>query len=150
MYAELAKALYGTLNAALLFWKNLSAKLQSWGYERNPYDWCIVNKMVDGKQCTILWHVNDLKISHANPNVIDDVLERLNAEYRSEAPITVTRGRVHDYLGMLLDFKEHGKLKISMVDYIEKMLAELPADMGRHPRPLRTTSLRSTRLTPRS
>ena len=61
MYVELNKALYGTLDVALLFWKNLSGHLEEWGYEQNPYDWCVVNKMINGKQCTILWHVNDLK-----------------------------------------------------------------------------------------
>jgi hypothetical protein len=31
----------------------------------NPYNDCIANnKMIDGPQCTVLWHVDDLKISH--------------------------------------------------------------------------------------
>ena len=45
----LKKALYGTLQAALLFWKNLSASLQEWGFTINLYDWCVTNKMVDNK-----------------------------------------------------------------------------------------------------
>lgn len=47
LYAELQKALYRTLEAALLFWKDLSATLESWGYEQSPYDWGIMNKMAD-------------------------------------------------------------------------------------------------------
>jgi hypothetical protein len=35
---KLKKALYGTLQAAMLFWKDLSANLVQWGYEINPYD----------------------------------------------------------------------------------------------------------------
>ena len=35
-YVELLKALYGTLRAALLFWKLLSGKLESWGFTINP------------------------------------------------------------------------------------------------------------------
>jgi hypothetical protein len=27
------------------------------------------NKMIDGKQCTIVWHVDDLKISHVKEKV---------------------------------------------------------------------------------
>jgi hypothetical protein len=46
---ELLKALCGTLKAALLFWKLLSKKLASWGFEINPCDWCVANKMIDGK-----------------------------------------------------------------------------------------------------
>jgi hypothetical protein len=57
LYVELLKALYGTLRAALLFWKLLSSKLVLWGFKISPYDWCVANKTIDGKQCTILWHV---------------------------------------------------------------------------------------------
>jgi hypothetical protein len=57
MYVQLKKALYGTLQASLLFWKDLSGKLRKWGFEVNPYDWCVANKTINGKQCTMLWHV---------------------------------------------------------------------------------------------
>jgi hypothetical protein len=67
LYVQLMKALYGTLQAPLLFWQNLSGHLEKWGFELNPYDWCVANKTVDGKQCTNLWHVNDLKISYVDP-----------------------------------------------------------------------------------
>jgi hypothetical protein len=69
MYVELMKALYGTLIAALLFWKLLSRKFLLWGFTINPYDWCVTNKIIDGRQCTVLCHVNDLKISHAREDV---------------------------------------------------------------------------------
>jgi hypothetical protein len=39
----------------------------------------------------------------------------------------VTRGKVHDYLGMTLDYSTPGKVMIRMTDYIKKMLAELPS-----------------------
>jgi hypothetical protein len=52
MYVQLKKVLYGTLLAALLFWKNLSKKLIAWGFVINPYNWCIANKIIDGKQRT--------------------------------------------------------------------------------------------------
>jgi hypothetical protein len=38
LYVELLKALYGTMRAALLFWKLLSRKLIEWGFTINPYD----------------------------------------------------------------------------------------------------------------
>jgi hypothetical protein len=37
----------------------------------------------------------------------------------------VTRGKVHDYLGMVIDFSKSGKVQIKMVDYITDMLDEL-------------------------
>jgi len=62
----------------LLFWKDLSGTLQEWGFEQNPYDPCVVNKMIDGKQFTIVWHVDDLKLSHCCPDVVTDVLDKIN------------------------------------------------------------------------
>lgn len=54
LYVQLKKALYGTLKAALLFWKNLPFCLQEWDFEINPYDWCVVNKQIKGEQCIIV------------------------------------------------------------------------------------------------
>jgi hypothetical protein len=54
LYMELKKALYGTMRAALLFWKLLTSKLVAMGFEINPYDWCVANKTINGTQCTIL------------------------------------------------------------------------------------------------
>jgi hypothetical protein len=136
LYVELLKALYGTMHAVLLFWKLLSSKLVLWGFKINPYDWYVANKMIDGKQCTILWHVDDLKISHIDPDVNTSIIELIDAEFGKEAPLTITRGRIHDYLGMTLDYTEKGKVKIKMLDYVDKMLADLPAEMdGEAPTP---------------
>jgi hypothetical protein len=58
LYVVLKKALYGTLQVALLFWQKLTGKLTEWGFVVPPYDSYVVNKMIDGKQCTVLWHVD--------------------------------------------------------------------------------------------
>jgi hypothetical protein len=108
LYVELLNALYGTLSDALLFWKILSSNLILSGFTINPYDWCVTNKMIDGKQCTVLWNVNDLKISHVREEVNTDISKRINEEFGKEAPITITRGNVHSYLGMTLDYSEKG------------------------------------------
>ena len=62
IYIELDKAPYGTVQAALLFWKKLSGYLEKNGFVANPYDMCVMNRMINGKQITIGWHVDDLKI----------------------------------------------------------------------------------------
>ena len=51
------------------------------GFEVNPYDPCVVNKMVDGKQLTISWHVDDLKASHMKSKVIDDFIKWITDTY---------------------------------------------------------------------
>jgi hypothetical protein len=129
LYVELKKALYGTLRAALLFWRRLSSQLNKWGFEANPYDPCVVNKVINGKQCTILWHVDDLKISHCDPEVVTEVIDMVEAEFGKEAPLTKTRGKVHEYLGMTIDFSTDGKVRFSMIDYVQAILDNLPEDM---------------------
>eukprot|EP00957_Ditylum_brightwellii_P137536 10485234-Ditylum_brightwellii.AAC.1 len=53
LYVRLQKALYGTMKAALLFWENLANALHEWGFEINPYDWCVANKEINRSQCTV-------------------------------------------------------------------------------------------------
>ncbi len=64
LYLRLQKALYGMMMSALLFYRNLVSELQEMGFEINSYDPCVANKMVNGTQMTIRWHVDDLMISH--------------------------------------------------------------------------------------
>ena len=89
LYIELIKALYSTLRAAFLFWWRLSRKLVEWGFTINPYDWCVANKLIQGTQCMIIWHIDDLKISHVDPKAVDEVISLLQAEFRQEGPLTV-------------------------------------------------------------
>ena len=129
LYVELIKALYGTLCAALIFWRKLTSKLVEWGFVINLYDWCVANKQINGQQCTLVWHVDDMKISHVDNRVVDDMIKTIELEFGKEAPLTIRRGKLHDYLGMVLDFTNPGKVAIRMEDYITNMLAQLPEDM---------------------
>jgi hypothetical protein len=129
LYMLLAKALYGMIHTALLFYRKLAETLVSWGFAINPYDPCVANKMIDGKQCTVMWHVDDLKISHVWLSVVKDVIGKLKKVFGSEAPLTEWIGKVHDYLGMRIDYSAPGKVSISQRDYLEEILGELPKDM---------------------
>ena len=133
LFAEIKKAIYGTTNTSLLFWLKLSASLKDMSFERNPYDWCVMNKMIDGKQCTILRYVDDLKIYHMDPVVVTAILNLVNTNYGTISLLTVTRGRAHDYLGMMIiDFSCEGKVKFTMIEYIDNILQDLPDDMRGH------------------
>ena len=41
----------------------------------NPYDPCVANKQMQAHQMTVSWHVDDLKISHKDPKVVDDFIQ---------------------------------------------------------------------------
>jgi hypothetical protein len=130
MYVELLKALYGTLRAARLFWEKMrSQMIDHWGFTPNQYDPCVCNKMVNGKQLTVAWYVDDIKISHMDKEVVDNFIRQLEEEFGKEAPMNISRGKVHDYLGMILDFRTPGELRVDMVDYVKGILSEVPEDM---------------------
>ena len=129
IYCKLNVALYGTLKGAVLFWKKLSSYLKDQGFVVNPYDWCIANKEINGKQCTIVWHVDDLKISHADSKVVDEVISSLRKEFGKVGELTVKRGKVHDYLGMTLDFSDENSVMVDMEKYLNEVLDDLPDDM---------------------
>lgn len=128
LYLVCNKALYGTMRAALLFWEDLSSKLQGWGFELNPYDQCVANKMIEGTQCTVVWHVDDIKISHVSPEVVTGVISLLQGVYGTITPLAETRGKQHDYLGMQIDLGVDGKVRFSMIDYIKNVLDETPPE----------------------
>ena len=93
----------------------------------------MANKIINGKQVTILWHVDDLKNAHIDSEVVTSIIERLNNKYGKgaygkECPLTICRGEIHDYLGMTLDYTIDGKVKIDMSEYISKILKDLPPD----------------------
>ena len=62
--------------------------------------------MVNGSKHTVRFHVDDILSSHVDPKVNDRFavwLEKMYGKYKAVEP---TRGKKHDYLGMLVDFTE--------------------------------------------
>ena len=117
MYMELLKALYGTMRATRLFWQKLSKQLiDEWGFIPNKYDDCVVNKMVNGQQMTVVWHV-------------DKFVRQMEETFVKDTPLTVSCGQVHNYLGITLDFRSKGEVQINMEHYIDMMLQHAPEEM---------------------
>ena len=131
LYVVVLKALYGMLIASLLWYKQFRGDLESIGFVFNPYDPCVANRMVDGKQQTIRFHVDDLMSSHVNAKVNTEFLKWCNDLYGTYGEVKATRGAKHDYLGMTIDFSQPGKVIIDMVDYITKMCDEFPMDLSK-------------------
>jgi hypothetical protein len=53
LIVQCQNALYGTMIASLLYYRKFTKTLTDDGYEINPYDPCVANKIIDGKQMTI-------------------------------------------------------------------------------------------------
>ena len=59
LYVEMLKALYGMLVASLLYYKKFREDISTIGFEVNPYDVCVANRIIHDNQHTIVWHVDD-------------------------------------------------------------------------------------------
>ena len=52
-----------------------------------------MKKSVNDKQCTILWHVESLQMSHDDPEIFSIVPADIDAEYKNLAKMTITQGK---------------------------------------------------------
>jgi hypothetical protein len=84
---------------------------------------------VEGKQLTVAWHVDDLKVSHVEPSVVSQFIADMEGEFGKETPLNKSRGKIHDYLGMMLNFSKLGEVTITMIDYIKGILHDAPKEM---------------------
>ena len=101
------------MNAALLAYKNLAKLFTEWGFVMNPYDPFVWNKMIDGKQMSIIFHIDDLLLSFADPHIVTLHIKKLETAYAKRDPLTVTRGPVHEYLGMTFDLRILGQVALT-------------------------------------
>ena len=89
----------------------------------------VVNKTINGHQMTVVWHVDDLKVSHIDVEEVDKFVQQMEEAFGADAPLSVSHGKPHDSLGMRLDFQTKGEVQIDMEHYIDMMLQDAPEDM---------------------
>ena len=62
LYMHVLRSIYGTIEAAMLWYDFYVSKLKIIGFTLNEYDPCVANMMIEGAQCTVVWHVDDNKV----------------------------------------------------------------------------------------
>ena len=75
--------LYGTMVASLLYYRKFANSLTSIGFDINPYNPCVTNKVIDSSQMTICFHIDDCKLSHSEIKANDNMIKWLHQEYKS-------------------------------------------------------------------
>jgi hypothetical protein len=73
----------------------------------------VANKLIDGKQCTAIWHVDDLKISHVEPKTVDDSTDARGVHKQRDHDLGFVR-----HLVQCLSPTYSTKLKESAMDLI--------------------------------
>ena len=128
MYLQLVKALYGCVRSALLWYDLFKSTLEKMGFKLNPYDPCVANKMINGTQCTLVWYVDDNKISHVDPAVVTTIVEAIESCF---GKMTVSRGMEHEFLGMTIIYNGDGTASIDMSRYSKEAIEDFGEDIGR-------------------
>ena len=126
LYVRILQAIYGCIESALLWYNFYVETLEKMGFKVNSSDRCVANKMINGKQCTITWHVDDNKLSHVDPKVVDSVLKEVSKHF---GDLVITRGNEHDLLGMKIKIRKDKKVELSMKPTIQKALDDFPEDL---------------------
>ena len=85
LHRSITQAIYGMLVSAMLFYCKLTKTLLSYGFKLNPYNPCVANKMVNGKELTVCWYVDNLKFSHSDPKVDNEFLQWIKDTFMLEA-----------------------------------------------------------------
>ena len=128
LYVQLQKALYGCMLSAVIWYETFANSLLDLGFKLNEYDPCVANKTVDGKQLTIAWYVDDMKISHVDSKVVDWLIEELE---KVHGKMTVTRGNKHTFVGMDIEYLVGTKkVKILTKEYIVESIETFGEDLG--------------------
>ena len=96
------------------------------GFIFNPYDPCVANRKIKNNIQTIIFHVADVKSSHIDKTVNTEFEKWLNKEFGEHGSVTTRRGKLHDYLGMLIDYTNIGEVNIHMKKYVSDMLKDFP------------------------
>ena len=66
---------------------------------------------------------------HVDSNILSSVPVKIDEEYEKNVKMTITQGKIHKYLRIAIDYSLPGRLILSMVYYIGKILNYTPEDM---------------------
>ena len=87
--------------------------------------------MVNDKQITVQFFINGLHINCENMEEIDKLIEDLNNKFRTNfQELAVNKGKVHDYLGINIDYSNNNYVKFTMYDFLEDVLEEARDNMN--------------------
>ena len=92
-------AVYGTMVASLIYYRKFTKSLIIIGFYISPYDLWISNKVIDGSQMTICFHVYDFNRSYREHKANYFIIDWLRQEYErifedGSGKMSVIQGKV--------------------------------------------------------
>jgi hypothetical protein len=89
LLVECYNAIYGTMVAGLLYYHKFSSSLKNRGFTVNPYDPCVWNRDIVGKQMMIFFHVDNCKTRILTPRLLITLLPGCVMSTRVYLPMVV-------------------------------------------------------------
>ena len=127
LYVQALKAIYGMIESALRWYELFTGTLCGMGFEVNPYDHCVANKMIKGSQCTVGWYIDNNKVSHINDKVNTMVVEAIEEKF---GKLARTTGDKHTFLGMDVEMISKGKIAISTPQHVDEAIEGLGEEVS--------------------
>ena len=81
-------------------------------FKINPYDPLVENTIINEKLMTVVWQVDDLNVSHVDIFEVTKFSGYMSSIYGG---ITLHRIKLHDNLGIDLDYRKQVTLKVFMI-----------------------------------
>jgi hypothetical protein len=100
--------------------------------QNQPLNLCVANRIINGTQHTVTWHIDNLKSSYVNPKVNNKFLAWLKTKYANDKirEIKAIHEKKHNYLAITLDFTTPEVLKINITSYVKEMLEIFPENLN--------------------
>ena len=86
----------------------------------------MANRILNNKQHTVRFHVDDILLSHVDSQVNDDFVVWLQKTYGEIKDLSTTRGKKHKFLGMKLDFSEDGVCNLRQDSHVKDFIYSWP------------------------
>jgi len=122
--ASLYSAVHGQCTDALQ--EKLKSHPDFDGAYKNGIKLLKIIKLLSVHDCVACWWPKSFPQGTAHAQ---QFVAQLNDKFGRETPISESYGKIHDYLGMTLDYSKLGEVQITMRDYIKLILHDVPDDM---------------------
>jgi hypothetical protein len=123
LLTKILKALYGLIQSAALWYQELTTFLKSLGFIPNSIDNCVLNIRSDGRDMTIILYVDNILILSKNDLDIKWLIGALKDKY---GELSIETGSSFTYLGMVLETRKSGDIKMRMDGYVQNVLDSFP------------------------
>ena len=116
-YFQVQRAVYGSLQAAALWYKEVSETLNNAGYKQNSYEKCLWQKKVGNEIIIFVLYVDDFLVGSSSQSMLDDLYQVLVDKYQI---VSRSKGDELEFLSMKLIFnRDTDTVDISMPKHID-------------------------------